>query len=174
MTQQQKSEDDAAILARLCDTWQVKKAELVLTYVSTPIEVDTRILIERLLSEGRRVAVPYCIENTRSMNFYVIRSFDDLQKRTFGVLEPVPMQCKKVVDFSGSVCIVPGLAFDRQGYRLGYGKGYYDRFLSRYSGAMIGVCYRSCMTRRLHRGRFDVACDMIVTENEGISCRAEK
>ncbi len=174
MTAEQKAQSGAEILARLQRLWQVKNASLVLTYVSTDIEVDTLALIEQLLAQGKQVAVPYCVANTRDMCFYRIRSFDDLERRTFGVMEPVPERCERVTDFLGSVCIVPGLTFDRQGFRLGYGKGYYDRFLSSYRGVMVGICYASCITRRLHRGRYDVACDILVTENETINCRTAK
>lgn len=174
MAPEQKAQSDAKIFENLKSIWQVKNAGLILTYVSTAIEVDTLSLIEWAFTQGKQVAVPYCIDNTRDMCFYLIHSLNDLQKRTFGVLEPIPDQCEKLTSFEDSVCIVPGLAFDRQGFRLGYGKGYYDRFLSRYRGTMVGLCYRSCILRRLHRGRFDIACDMIVTENEIITCRLSR
>ncbi len=169
-----KHESDQHILERLCATWEYKSADMLVTYVSTQLEVDTKNLILRALSENKRVAVPYCIENSREMRFYFIRSLDELQKRTFGVLEPVAEVCSPVEDFTGSICIVPGLAFDRQGYRLGYGKGYYDRFLADYRGTTIGICYKACMTHLLHRGRYDIACDMVVTENELVFCRKNR
>ncbi len=174
MTADHKAQCDAEIFSRLKGLWQVKNADLLLTYVSTAIEVDTLALIQWALNEGKRVAVPYCIDNSRDMCFYLIRSLDDLSRRTFGVLEPIPERCEKLTGAKNSVCIVPGLAFDKQGFRLGYGKGYYDRFLSRYSGVMIGVCYRGCILHRLHRGRFDVACHLLVTEQDTINCRTQK
>ncbi len=174
MTAEHKSLCDAQILSRLKELWQVKSADLLLTYVSTAIEVDTLALIEWAFATGKRVAVPYCIDNSRDMCFYLIRSLDDLHRRTFGVLEPIVERCEKLTCTENSVCIIPGLAFDKQGFRLGYGKGYYDRFLSRYSGPIIGVCYRSCVLHRLHRGRFDVPCSMLVTEQETINCRMQK
>ena len=76
------------------------------------------------------------------MEFYEIHSLFELQPGTFGVLEPVPENSRLVQEETEGLCIVPGLSFDAEGYRLGYGKGYYDRFLSRFSGTTAGVCYK--------------------------------
>ena len=94
-----------------------------------------------------------------------IRSLDDLEKGTFGVLEPKHKQCKLVTDLSHGFCIVPGLCFDAKGYRLGYGKGYYDRFLSEFKGVTVGICYTSCVQYGLPHGYFDRPVDILVTEN---------
>ena len=174
MAPEERIENDRRIVSLLCNTWQYQSADTIVTYVSTPLEVDTKALITRALADNKRVAVPYCVDNTRDMEFYYIGSIDELKKRTFGVLEPMAEPENLVTNFSGSICIVPGLAFDRQGYRLGYGKGYYDRFLADYRGFTIGICYKSCMTHLLHRGRYDIACDMVVTENERIFCRKNR
>lgn len=170
LTQEEKARRDAEILRRLTGQWAVKSADTLLTYVSTPIEVDTLGLIEWALKSGKRVAVPYCVDGTREMRFYLICSAADLRRRTFGVLEPIPERCEELTDFACSVCIVPGLAFDRSGFRLGYGKGYYDRFLSRYDGPMIGLCYHDCLLRSLRRGRYDVSCATVVTELATLCC----
>ena len=144
-----------------------RNCSLVLTYVSTAIEVDTIALIEHSLEEGKTVACPRCVDNTRLMEFYRISSLRDLEPGTFGVLEPKPIKENLLTDFSDSVCIIPGLSFDRQGFRLGYGKGYYDRFLAGYSGTRIGICYSGCMHDRLPHGKFDRSVDILLTE--GIS-----
>ena len=81
-----KAKKDSAILRRLLALRQYQQASLVLTYVSTAIEVDTRELIRQALADGKRVGVPRCIDGTRLMEFYEIGSLDDLEKRTFGVL----------------------------------------------------------------------------------------
>ena len=99
------------------------------------------------------------------MEFYYLRSFDeDLESGAFGVLEPKIGRCEKMTDFSNSICIVPGLAFDNEGYRLGYGKGYYDRFLCNYPGVKIGICYASCVKRELPHGFYDVPVGILVTD----------
>jgi len=159
-----KVQHDDSIRRRVQSLYQYKNAKTLLTFVSTDIEVDTRTLIADALKNGKRVAVPRCIDGTREMEFYLIKSLDDLAPRTFGVLEPDPERSELLTDFADSICIVPGLAFDFAGYRLGYGKGYYDRFLSRYPQTKVGIVYSSCMTQRLQHGRYDVAVDLLVTE----------
>ena len=99
------------------------------------------------------------------MDFYFIKSPDDLEPGSFGVLEPAPEKCVKAYAFETALCIIPGLAFDMHGYRLGYGKGYYDRFLSAHPRLVkMGICYCSCTCNELIHGRFDVSADLLVTE----------
>ena len=92
MPQAVKEKKDAAIRRGVQSLGQYQICQTLLTFVSTEIEVDTRVLIEQALRDGKRVAVPYCIEGTRQMDFYYIRSMADLVPRTFGVLEPLPEQ----------------------------------------------------------------------------------
>ena len=159
-----KADCDERIRNRVRGLDHYKTASTLLTFVSTAIEVDTHELIRQALADGKRVAVPRCVDNSREMEFYFIRSFDDLAPRTFGVLEPDPERCERLTNYAGTICIVPGLAFVMDGYRLVYGKGYYDRFLSGYPKAKIGVVYSECTTRHLLHGRFDVPVDLLVTE----------
>ena len=94
MPQAVKRKKDAAIRRGVQSLGQYQICQTLLTFVSTEIEVDTRVLIEQALRDGKRVAVPYCIEGTRQMDFYYIRSMADLVPRTFGVLEPCPNSAK--------------------------------------------------------------------------------
>ena len=162
-TPEQKNKLDGDIVSRLMRTYQYKNAETILCYVSTPVEVDTRFLIAKALEDGKKVAVPKCRPETTTMDFYLINGFDDLEKGTFGVLEPIESKCE-IYEGTNSICIVPGLCFDHSGYRLGYGKGYYDRFLTNYSQTKIGICYNDCVQQRLFHGRYDIPVDLLITE----------
>lgn len=165
MSAEEKAEKDRKILERIISSKAYLAADIILTYVSTDIEVDTSALIRQALSDRKRVAVPRCIDGTRDMDFYFISGTDCLEKGTFGVMEPVPQKCIKAYAFETALCIIPGLAFDMQGYRLGYGKGYYDRFLSAHTRlTKMGICYCSCTFNELAHGRFDICSDMLVTE----------
>ena len=159
-----KEKKDSAILRRLLSLRQYQQASLVLTYVSTPIEVDTHQLIRQAFADGKRVGVPRCIDGTRLMEFYEIGSMEDLEKRTFGVLEPIPERCQLLTDFSKSICVVPALLYDLSGYRIGYGGGYYDRFLAQYPGYKVGITYVKCIRRKVLHGRYDVPVSALVTE----------
>lgn len=143
---------------------EYKKSNIVFIYVSKEIEVDTLEIIDRAFKDGKKVAVPRCVIGERSMDFYIIKSINDLEKGSFGVLEPIVSQCQKITDLSKGFCIVPGFCFDKEGYRLGYGKGYYDRFLSDFKGVTAGICYSNCIEKYLPHGYFDRPMDFIITE----------
>ena len=164
LTEEDKRRRDERIAKTVRSLWQYRDNDLLLTYVSTPIEVDTRIIIETALQDGKTVAVPRCVPQTRNMEFYRIHSLEELESGSFGVLEPLPNKDNLVEDFSRGLCLVPAFCYDFLGYRLGYGKGYYDRFLSGFGGNMIGLCYSDCIRHRLPHGRFDRAVELIVTE----------
>ena len=160
-----KEQKDAAIAAQVHRLWQYQRNNVLLIYVSTAIEVDTFRIIHQALADGKRVAVPRCVPDTRNMEFYYIDSTDELAPGMFGVLEPDPIAENLYSESDGGLCIVPAFSYDWRGYRLGYGKGYYDRFLSRFEGNMVGICYSECVQRSLPHGRFDRPVELLVTES---------
>lgn len=165
MPQEIKEQKDIAIAAQVRRLWQYQRNAVLLIYVSTPIEVDTFRIIRQALADGKRVAVPRCVPDTRNMDFYYIESTDELSPGMFGVLEPAVNPDKLYQVSDGGLCIVPAFSYDWRGFRLGYGKGYYDRFLSRFEGNMVGICYSDCVQRSLPHGRFDRPVELLVTEN---------
>ena len=171
MPPEDKAAYDEAIRDRFLGRTSYLCSATVLTYVSTPLEVDTRGIIEAALADGKQVACPRCIDGTRQMAFYYITSPDELIPRTFGVPEPEADPARLFRGARNPICIVPGLAFDRGGYRLGYGKGYYDRFLSGYDGWTVGLCYDACVEYRLPHGRFDRTVDRLITERYVRNCK---
>lgn len=164
MNPEQKLELDSTIQSRLLALVEYSKADTIFTYVSKSIEVDTISLIKAALANRKLVAVPRCVPDTYDMEFYYITSLNDLEKGMFGVPEPVPGKCPLVTDYSKGLCIVPGLSFDAQGYRLGYGKGYYDRFLADFFGSTVGICYSGCVQWNLPHGYYDKPVDLLITE----------
>lgn len=165
MNNKEKLLKDTNIFNTLISIEEFKSAKTILTFVSTDIEVNTRALIKYSLSKGKVVAVPRCISNT-NMEFYIIKSFDDLELGLFSLLEPNLKICSQLnkSEFKSSVCITPGLGFDMNGFRIGYGKGYYDRFFSKYNGKTIGVCYTSCLKNHIPHGRYDKSMEILVTD----------
>ena len=159
-----KASKDRQIADRIFGLWQYRENTTLLTYVSTDIEVDTKAIIKRALEDGKKVAVPRCVPGTRLMEFYYIDGLDDLEPGAFGVFEPIPDPAKLMTDFSSGICLVPAFSYDWNGFRLGYGKGYYDRFLSNFEGNMIGVCYSECVRPTLPHGRYDRAVELLVTD----------
>lgn len=164
MPQEIKNQRDEAIADQVRRLWQYNSNSILLIYVSTPIEVDTFCIIRRALEDGKRVAVPRCVPDSRQMDFYYIQSIEELAPGMFGVLEPEANPERLYDERDGGLCIVPAFSYDWQGYRLGYGKGYYDRFLSRFEGNIVGICYSDCVQRTLPHGRYDRPVELLVTE----------
>lgn len=164
MSLEEKRKADLEIESRLLCSWEYSKADVVLTYISVELEPDTRGIISAAFANGKTVAVPKCGENG-GMDFYVIKSLDRLVTGKYGLLEPDVSICEKASVTENSLCIVPGLSFDAEGFRLGRGGGYYDRFLKSFKGASVGLCYNSFLRLSLTRDPFDVPVDIIVTEN---------
>jgi 5-formyltetrahydrofolate cyclo-ligase len=143
----------------------------VMVYVSKPPEVDTMPLIRHFIDQDIRVVVPIIERETRTLRLSRLEDPDNLVASTFSVPEPIgneiPVRGEEL-----EVIIVPLLAFDRSGHRLGYGAGYYDRFLSSYPQAKrIGAAFSCQEIVSVPADANDVAMDMIVTEREIITCR---
>ena len=137
--------------------------KVLFAFVSSDIEVDTMEIIKRALADGKQVAVPKCTDKMGHMEFYFIKSLEDLKVGYFSILEPVTDICVKAEEYDG-LCIVPGLCFDYQGFRIGFGKGYYDRFLQNFNGTTVGICYSKCVEKELPRGTYDKSVDVVVTD----------
>ncbi|MBE7027480.1 MAG: 5-formyltetrahydrofolate cyclo-ligase [Ruminococcaceae bacterium] len=139
-------------------------AETIMVYVSFRSEVDTLPLIKKLLEQKRRVCVPLCNSYDCSMTAREITEFSDLYSGSYGILEPketAPVVSKNEIDF----IIVPGCAFSLDGHRIGYGKGYYDRFLRGTDAYTCGLCYDFCLLKTIPTEETDVALNMIITQN---------
>lgn len=169
LSEEEKARLDRKIANKFLNLFQYREAKVLFCYVSTEIEVDTFQILRRALEQGKTVAVPRCIDGTREMEFYVITDLTQLEPGAFGVLEPNPALCEKWTDLSDGLCVIPALSYDLSGYRLGYGKGYYDRFLSRFSGETVGLVYENCLFDVLPHGKFDRRAEKIVTETRVIN-----
>ena len=159
-----KANYDKKIQNKLLNLFLIREADVVLTYVSTEIEVKTLDFIEMLLKQGKKVAVPKCLNDKGDMDFFLINALSDLESGFFGVQEPDPQKALVPLTTEKSVCIVPAFLFDKTGFRLGYGKGYYDRFLSKFSGKTVGICYEENICDSLMHGKYDRPVALIVTE----------
>jgi len=148
-----------------------KNADTVLMYLSINREVRTRTLVDRILSDGKRLALPVCFDNGK-MIFKYIDSRDKLVKGKFSAPEPDDT-CEEYRGGVPTVCVIPAIAFDRQGFRLGYGKGYYDRYLSRFDVVRVGFSFEELLVDSLPHGKYDAACDAVITE-KGVWFTGEK
>lgn len=145
--------------------WQ--QAGIIMSYVSFGSEVATPALIKAALAGGKRVAVPLCVRDGRRLIASEVLAFpDDLQPGTWGILEPRPESLRPLEPELIDLVIVPGVAFDRGGNRLGYGAGYYDRFLATLRpGAMtIALAFTEQIVPDVYPEPHDRPVDMVITE----------
>lgn len=169
-----KSQLDEQIFKLLINCEEYSLCDMIFAYVSTQIEVGTRSIIAHALENGKKVAVPKCDTQFCTMQFYQINSLDDLTLGAYDILEPDVQRCEQVSSTKNSICLVPGLSFDKRGYRLGFGKGYYDRFLPSFKGKAIGLCYENCISDELIINEFDRKVSVLITENKIINFQSEE
>lgn len=153
---------DAAIAARVLSHPRFAAAQTLFCYVSTGREVDTRRLLARALKEGKTVAVPLCT-GPGVMEARQITSPDELQPGAYGLLEPgenTPRVPPEALDLA----LLPCVACDRQGNRLGHGGGYYDRFLPRLTCPTLCLCREALVLPEIPTEKTDVRPDEVVTE----------
>lgn len=143
---------------------EYRAAGKLLLYLSKGSEVGTWGIFARALSQGREVFAPRCLDGGGRMAFYRVACREDLLPGRFGLWEPDPARCPPLEDARGALCLVPGVAFDGAGFRLGYGKGYYDRFLEAFPAAAVGLCYGALVVPRLPHGPLDRRVSLLVTE----------
>ena len=171
LSEQERSVFDDRITQKLLATSEYACATTVLTYVSVSSEVSTRMFIESALRDGKTVAVPRCLPG-HCLEFVAIASLEQLVAVPFNLLEPAKELPALTEDQkNNSICIVPALLVDAKGYRLGYGAGFYDRFLSTYPGKKICLAYQQNLSRTiLPHTAFDVAVDVVITESDVLTC----
>lgn len=163
LSPQEKKSLDGAIAARVLQSAAFRYASTLLAYAPKREEVDILPLCEDALKKGKRLAFPRCY-GEGEMSFHFITSLSELSPGKYGILEP-PSDAPVFSSAPATLCLVPGLSFDRFGYRLGYGRGYYDRFLSSFEGSALGVVYADFISDALPCGAFDFSVSALVSEN---------
>ncbi len=162
----QKKEWDSSMANRLLASEEYRRAGQILAFASFRSEIATEPILRRAWEDGKRVFLPISLPSGK-MAFYAVSSFGELQSGAYGIREPIPEEHKKLREKTG-LCLVPGLSFDRCGFRLGYGGGYYDRFLREFEGVSLGLCYGCLLEERLPSEPFDRPVNGVITENEWI------
>ena len=158
--------DGQAIMERVLGLEQYRRAELIHTYISSKEnEVDTRELIHISLEQGKRVAVPVVEQGKKTMAHAEIESLDELVDGPLGLAQPDPTRVDWLA--AGAVIdlvLVPGIAFDPCGHRIGFGGGFYDRFLTEVQSVKVGLCYDALIMDDIPNEDHDVPMDIVVTE----------
>jgi len=163
------------IQEKLFDLPKFVAARVVSSYVAKKEngEVETEGLIRESLKMGKRVVVPF-VQGAGELSFCELKDYDsELEPGAFGILEPKSSNRREFPLREIELMVVPGVAFDLDGYRLGYGRGYYDRALRRVSSEnpkalFVGLAHDFQVLDELPRGKADVPVDVIITEKRMI------
>src|SRR6056297_1690295 len=166
-----KKEEDIKskiISKKILSLKEIKESKNIMIYVSYRSEVSTNKLIISLLNKNKRIFAPYCIKDEKRMEVVEIENPDqDLEKGAYGIKEPAKrIRNNKIDPKNLDIVVVPAVAFSKSGYRVGYGGGYYDRFLERLANKTIsiGINYEEMLFDKVPKEDHDLAVDMVVTD----------
>lgn len=148
------------------DDWQA--ASVVGITISRSPEVDTYQIIRKAWEQNKTVAVPKCDPKSHKMTFRTLKSFQQLESVYFGLYEPIEQKTTALLSDAIDLLIVPGLAYSKDGFRIGFGGGYYDRFLSHYEGKTISLAFSLQVFGQLPIEKHDLPVSKLITENEVI------
>lgn len=148
----------------------IQKSHTIAITIPRRPEVDTIMIIEELWKLEKRVVVPKCEPKDRSMDFYAFTDFDQLESVYMDLKEPIPTKTTYVNPKEIDVMIVPGIVYDLKGYRIGYGGGYYDRYLENYDGEKISLAFDLQVVQQVPKKSYDIPVNLIITENQRIDC----
>lgn len=154
-----KEEKSMIITNKIISSPIYKQANTIALYYSLADEVQTLSLIKQALADHKQVCLPKVISKTE-MSFYEITSLHDLEKGSFHIYEPMTNHQIDSFDFM----IVPGVCFDNNGNRIGFGGGYYDRYLKSQTCKTIGICFKEQVIDFINTEENDIKIDEIVTD----------
>jgi len=151
------------IFEKIFNSKEYKEANRIFTYVGINNELNTKKFINQSLIDGKKICIPYC-RDRNTMLAYEVDSLDNLIKNDYGILEPDPLKSRLVEKYEIDYILVPCCTVDKKGNRLGFGRGYYDRFLSDYKGYKVLAIRSKQMVENVPNGPRDVRMENIITE----------
>lgn len=158
------------IAERVIASEEFKNAETIGVTISRFPEVDTKAIIEAAWALNKKVVVPKCIPATRDMDFRSILSFNNLEIVYDGLLEPIITETESVPKETIDLQIVPGVVYSTSGYRIGFGGGYYDRYIKNFEGISISLAFECQITSDIPMENHDIPVAQIFTEKKQFIC----
>ena len=168
-SREQRKEMDRRIAMGIMDSPHFKNASMLLIYAPLESEINLLPLASVARKRGIPVAFPRCDKETNTMQFYILKEGQKLSPGAYGIPEP-PEDAPLCVPDERAVCMVPALSYDLFGNRIGYGKGYYDRYLATFCGVTIGAAYASLLLKNVPIEEHDLPVDWLFTERGSYHC----
>lgn len=164
MTEKEVSEKSEKIQRLLFEFDRYKNAKTVMVFISAFKEPSTNGIITNALQCGKRVVVPVSDTKTETIILSYLDNTGDLQKGAYGIPEPAVIKPADAADID--FILVPGLSFDKDGNRMGFGKGYYDKLLCTVSAEKTALCYSFQLLDKIPSDKHDVPMNTIITEEK--------
>ena len=161
-----KLSKEKAITAAFLEGDEYKCAETLFVYSAHGSEVSTKEIADAARADGKRLAYPLCTDSDGNMQFYLVSSDSLLNEGMYGIKEPDTEVCELIFPDEKSVMLVPALAFDKKGFRLGYGKGYYDRYISDHKCITVGLAFDECIRDSLPTDGYDKNVDILISDKK--------
>jgi 5-formyltetrahydrofolate cyclo-ligase len=164
LTESKRKKFDSIVFDKIINSEDYINSNCIFIFVSYKSEIYTHKIINFALEDGKKVCVPKVISKDQGMIAVEIKKFSDLKPGKFNILEPVNIK-NKVDEKDIDISYVPGIAFDKSGGRLGYGAGYYDRFLNKLSSnsKKIGICYDFQIIDKVPMEEHDIFMDKVLS-----------
>jgi 5-formyltetrahydrofolate cyclo-ligase len=172
LSEQVRAEKSGKIVQQLISSSFYQDAKCIFSFVPFGHEVNIRLLLEYSIQAGKIVAIPKTFTERREMELYRFHNWHELTEGPYGILEPNEQCTEKVEKEEIDLIIMPGVGFDRSGGRLGYGGGYYDRFLDGLKPIplLVGVCFEEQMTDQMTMEEHDYRVHVVVTDQMTNRC----
>lgn len=150
---------------------EIKKATIIGITISNIPEVETKKLIESLRKQGKEIAIPRCNSKTREMAFYIYEDENQLETVYMDLKEPIPSLTTEISSNEIDVMITPGIVYDQKGFRIGYGGGYYDRYLTNFENPTISMAFEVQIVEKVPTDAYDLPICKLITEERIINCK---
>lgn len=168
MDKEERTRKGIKIIERFKSTDLYKDAKMIMIYISFGTEIHNHEFIKEALAEGKEIVVPVTFHSPRMMKPSQIHSFDELEPGYYNILSPKEDYIRYVDKSQIDVIVVPGAVFDKEGYRIGYGGGYYDRFLADLKAPKVSFAFEMQLRDEVPKEDFDIPVEYIITEERFI------
>ncbi|WP_430785260.1 5-formyltetrahydrofolate cyclo-ligase [Virgibacillus flavescens] len=166
LSNEEKKSTESKLTDQLIHSNIWKNATSIGITISQGFEWDTREIIESAWRQGKQVSVPKCEPVTKALRFYEFKTYDQLEVVYYNLKEPNPIKSKLMDKNQMDLLVVPGLIFDKNKFRIGFGGGYYDRFLTDFSHTTVSLLSREQLVDKIPKETFDLPIDYLISENE--------
>lgn len=164
LSETERKNKEKVLYEKLFENKNFKNANCIALTIPFGTEINTYPIIEKLFSCNKVVCAPICEKETKKMTFYRIKSLDDLIDGYYGIKTPPEIKENIIEKDNIDLILVPGVGFDSKNFRIGFGGGYYDRYLKDYNGHTISLAFKEQIIDKVPKNEFDLPVELVITD----------